>query len=738
MAKKQTSQPEYASRFEHVKAILREANGDSTADYQGLNDPANGKFWWDLELADFLKLEIAGLRLIAPAGNVVIVDGKDVEIKVPDVADYWFCAPLPSGNSGKVASCCTPGTSSVQKMPGRGAASNLIKALRGEAPFNAPTGHFPPFMWGGNRVVEADIQFISDWIDDGCPDSDAAESASVKSGKMLRLSLGEEAHAVSRKSSNAIQMDRNGLKQRKDVDCLTDDEVCKWRYVHNEMIQLNAFPMDRRNWNYWGRLHGDECQHGWEQFLIWHRMYLYEFEQRCQDIISDVTIPYWNWPSKRYRAGDLVPPKEVAFPKSIKAKIPVAFTSGVLPYHYQCFLNEMGAKKLIGLGLSSTLKEIVGFRYNSDAEIFWGIEQLVGKLTSDWKQKIRQTLIEINPLWYPFRWPAMFYDGNGKPLGESGLQDTFHHHFPTQQDVDMILKIDQWIDFGGGPSYDMAYGALDMNPHNTIHIWVGGFNPNSPGNKVVTNPSAITDTNDYPYSGNFFATEPAMGDMLNNLTACYDPVFWPHHSMIDRIFHNWQESHPGQQFFEPDAQLSGLHYAARDAMSTRALGYEYSMDSYHFETDKNISFSRLNTAPAGVSDHVMDNHSKAELRLHRVIQPNLSYGMRIFINQPDANKNTPIEGNDNFAGYVAFFGHGDCIGGPGHCDPPALNKRLFDRRPVHHNAPRDFKIDVTQTVQKLKAKGAKDLKVTVVVMSPDQNSSAALLKLEGLSLKFFA
>jgi len=736
MAKKQTSEPVYASRFDRVRAILRAANGDSTADYQGLNDPAKGQFWWDLDLADFLKLEIAGLRLIAPPGNVVVVNGQDVVIKVPDVADYWYCAPAPSGS--KLPSCCVPGEDSGQKSPGRGAASNLIKALKGEAPFNAPAGHFPPFMWGGNRVADVDIQFISDWIDDGCPGTDDAATKTGNSGKLLRLSLGEEAHAVSRKTSNAIQGDRNGLKQRKDVDCLTDDEVCKWRYVHNEMIQLNAFPMDRRNWNYWGRLHGDQCQHGWEQFLLWHRMYLYEFEQRCQDIISDVTIPYWNWPSKRYRKGNLVPPKEITFPKSIKKTIPVQFTAGVLPYHYQCFLNELGAKKLIGLGMAAGIKEMVGFRYNADSEFFWGVEQLVGKLTPDWKKKIRETLIEINPLWYPFRWPAMFYDQNGKPLGEEGMQSTFHHHFPTGQDVQMILKIDQWINFGGGPSYDMSYGALDMDPHNTVHIWVGGFNPNNPANKVVSEPAPPVDTNNYPYEGNFFATEPAMGDMLNNLTACYDPVFWPHHSMVDHVFHRWQELHPGQQPFEPDAQLAGLHYVARDAASTRALGYEYAMDTYHFETDKNIGFSRLNTGQAGVSEYVLDNHARAELRLHRLIQPNRSYGIRVFLNQPDANINTPVVDNDHFAGYVSLFGHGDCIGGPGHCDPPPLNRRLFDQRPVHHNTPRDFKIDVTAAVQKLAAKGQKDFKITLVVMTPDRNGAGKHLQLEGLSLKFFA
>ncbi|MBC7777509.1 MAG: tyrosinase family protein [Phycisphaerae bacterium] len=724
-----SSQPQaQKSRFQRVQDILRAANGNSQADYQGLNDPTTGKYWWDLGIEDFKQVKIAGLLMIAPPGNIVIVNGQQVQITVPDVADYDKCAPgTPSNGNAGQNSCCTP-MEPPKKYPGRGAASNLIKALKGQPPFNAPVGHFPAFMWGGGTVIDNDIQFISDWIDDGCPEYDD-NFVPLTDLRAARLVVGEERHMLATRSTNSIQKERNGLKQRKDVECLSEDEVCKWRYVMNEMIQLNQYTMDRRNWNYWGRLHGDECQHGWEQFLLWHRMFLYEFEQRCQDIIPDVTIPYWNWPSERYLSGNLIPAKDINLPKSIKNPVPGAYRSGVVPYPYQCFLNEKGADRLMKMGLNASIKDLVGYRFNSDTTFFWAVEQLTGKLTSQWKKDIRKTLIDINPLWYPFRYPAQFYDKTGNPLGETGMQSIFHHHFPVQQDVDQILRVEQWINFGGGPSYDMSYGVLDMNPHNTVHIWVGGFNPNFDPNN--------SDTDDYPYLGNFLGTEPQMGDMLNNLVAAYDPIFWPHHSMVDRMFHKWQELYPGQEPFEPDAALSGLSYAARDAASTRALGYEYVMGSYHFETNKTHAFSRLNTAGSGVSGYVLDNHERAEVHLHRVIQPIRSYGIRVFINQPDANVNTPITGNDHFAAYVANFGHGPCIGGPGHCDSPPLNRRLFDQRAMHHNTPRNFKIDVTECVKKLTAKGETDLKVTLVVLDPDANSDQNLLKLEGVSLNFY-
>ena len=59
---------------------------------------------------------------------------------------------------------------------GDGVASNLVKALQGEAPFgedleNPPSGASIPRMpFGFSPVSDEDIGFIKQWIDDGCPE----------------------------------------------------------------------------------------------------------------------------------------------------------------------------------------------------------------------------------------------------------------------------------------------------------------------------------------------------------------------------------------------------------------------------------------------------------------------------------------------------------------------------------------------------------------------------------------
>ena len=66
-------------------------------------------------------------------------------------------------------------------VPGKSADSNLIKALRGIAPFGAdvdppqPGAIFERMPAGRPAVPDLSIAFIEKWIDDGCPDDDVDE-----------------------------------------------------------------------------------------------------------------------------------------------------------------------------------------------------------------------------------------------------------------------------------------------------------------------------------------------------------------------------------------------------------------------------------------------------------------------------------------------------------------------------------------------------------------------------------
>jgi photosystem II stability/assembly factor-like uncharacterized protein len=86
---------------------------------------------------------------------------------------------------------------------GNGAASNLIKALKGEVPFGAdleppPAGALYDRMPSGlNSVADEDIAVIAKWIDDGCPPTDdAQQSPPVNTDSSAGLSDALQWHAT--------------------------------------------------------------------------------------------------------------------------------------------------------------------------------------------------------------------------------------------------------------------------------------------------------------------------------------------------------------------------------------------------------------------------------------------------------------------------------------------------------------------------------------------------------------
>lgn len=66
-------------------------------------------------------------------------------------------------------------------------------------------------------------------------------------------------------------------------------------------------------------------------------------------------------------------------------------------------------------------------------------------------------------------------------------------------------------------------------------------------------------------------------------TSAYDPVFWAHHTMVDRIWSLWQSKHasPGPP---PDSYAHPLGFGkltVGDVLDTKRLGYDYASSVQH-------------------------------------------------------------------------------------------------------------------------------------------------------------
>lgn len=113
---------------------------------------------------------------------------------------------------------------------------------------------------------------------------------------------------------------------------MSEEELATLREALACMYTYDPHILDERSFNYWGRIHTNSCQHGWEQFLPWHRLYLYFFEQTLQDYDSRITLPYWSWTD--YSDVNR---------NTYNTRIP---DTGVLPEAYGCFLDSAGLMAL--------------------------------------------------------------------------------------------------------------------------------------------------------------------------------------------------------------------------------------------------------------------------------------------------------------------------------------------------------------------------------------------------------
>jgi tyrosinase len=113
---------------------------------------------------------------------------------------------------------------------------------------------------------------------------------------------------------------------------------------------------------------------------------------------------------------------------------------------------------------------------------------------------------------------------------------------PTSQNITNLLNLSQFNDFS----------TQLEGYHDGIHGWTGGV---SGGNN------------------------PVGGDMGTVSTAAWDPLFWSHHCMIDRLWYLWQTKH-GVTNIPPNIlsmPLRPFALTVKDVLSINTLGYEYAL-----------------------------------------------------------------------------------------------------------------------------------------------------------------
>ena len=115
---------------------------------------------------------------------------------------------------------------------------------------------------------------------------------------------------------------------------------------------------------------------------------------------------------------------------------------------------------------------------------------------------------------------------------------------PTAAEVASLLKLTSFEDFT----------VQIQDVHDGIHGWTGGRDPKNPR---------------------------IGGDMGAVAASAYDPIFWSHHCMIDRVWYLWQLRN-GVFSIPPsylDRPLEPFGLVVRDVLDIGRLGYDYATSS---------------------------------------------------------------------------------------------------------------------------------------------------------------
>jgi tyrosinase len=337
---------------------------------------------------------------------------------------------------------------------------------------------------------------------------------------------------------------------------------------------------------------GGYCNHGNVLFPTWHRAYLLRLEDALRSVpgCQNVSIPYWD------ETADLDNP------------IPSILTSPTFD------LDGDRANPLYSYTLQETLVENVagaGSRYTKTAgykTVRYPLSGLVGT-SQDSKQtevhnaafpdaKKNVGILGANVSAWLKQKVQITPDGDPK----TRYPDTFSIaarfrlclEAPNYTVFSNTTSQNQWISDHG--SKDPHYVVALESPHNAMHLAVGGFYQ-----KGVYNADPILGAN---------------GDMGDNETASFDPLFWFHHAFIDYAFWTWQKrsgltrpgslavikGYPGtvvpvsqgQPFLAPGTPLDSstplypfrkadqTYYTSNDVTDIRGqLGYDYGVGSLH-------------------------------------------------------------------------------------------------------------------------------------------------------------
>ncbi|PYH67812.1 tyrosinase family protein [Aspergillus vadensis CBS 113365] len=306
---------------------------------------------------------------------------------------------------------------------------------------------------------------------------------------------------------------------------------------------------------------GGYCHHGNVLFPTWHRAYVLRLEDALRKVSNkpNLALPYWD---------------------------EIADSSG--------FFDNLG--RIASDQVGTTTRRVDYSKPKKYETVRCPYSGLVGKDDKDATENYNATISEAQAtvqlnrnVQYWLRSPAT----NSVP----GMRQLFIDaawKAPNYTVFSNTTSAAKWNDdkFAREAEWEDDFVVSVERPHNGVHLAVGGYDMPDKDRHRLT-PSQ------------------ANGDMGENDTAAFDPIFFFHHCFIDMVFWLWQFHHEATENFDiipfypgtspidsqgptpgmsADSQLNmetpltPFRYTTRGVVNIQQLGYSYDCDQYLTKT----------------------------------------------------------------------------------------------------------------------------------------------------------
>lgn len=254
------------------------------------------------------------------------------------------------------------------------------------------------------------------------------------------------------------------------------------------------------------------------------------------------------------------------------------------------------------------------------------------------------------------------FTNKSSSLYESCRFDSLNMGYPISGETERALSIDKLFQY---TTYEGFNHAIDAAPHGAMHDYCGAGNDTT-GLLKFNN----------PITGSVTST----GLMGWVPTAAFDPIFWTHHSNIDRLWQQWTNSQNGQPVTIEDLNSFKWNYVFFDENGKKVtytneeiIKIIYDMD-YDYD-DTKVKSKEFNSKPVQAikpvkfdTKHSIKSHHSTfkvgkvsqKITKGRNITVTVSFLTRpkgvyeVYLNLPKSEAIHPD--HKNFLGFMTFFG----------------------------------------------------------------------------------